>query len=132
MARLKAFLVVPKVSTGHIASIMAIWEVMVAKPSAGTRRLTMPQSRASSAEIGRLLKMNSVARPSPIRAGSSRETPESGTSPIPVNPTVNFALSAAIRKSQASAIPNPAPATVPLIAAMTGFSISLIFKMRGL
>ena len=55
--------------------------------------------------------------------GSVIDRPESAVRPIPVNAGAKRTPPAAIRKSQAKAKPMPAPAHVPLIAAMTGFGI---------
>ena len=64
---------------------------------------------------------NSVARPSPMMRGSSHAAPMSAPErPTRTNRNAIFADSAATRMSQAVAITAPAPATVPLSAAITG------------
>ena len=53
-------------------------------------------------------------------------------SPMPVNAGANFTPDAATLRSHANAKPIPAPAHVPLIAAITGFGIVARLCTMGL
>ena len=76
--------------------------------------------------------MSSLARAVPTARAREADSPESGVSPMPVNAVANRAPCAAIRRSQASARPSPAPAQVPLIAASTGLAIVASAVISGL
>ncbi len=63
--------------------------------------------------------------------GRVNDSPLSGTRPIFTNAVVNDALSATMRKSHAQAIAKPAPAAMPLTAAMTILAELMIAVMNG-
>ena len=61
----------------------------------------------------------------------NHEPPASGTSPMPMKPGTNDAVSAATRTSQAQANESPAPAAAPFTAASTGFSSARTSRTFG-
>src|SRR3989337_1300559 len=94
--------------------------------------LMSPQSNAWLAGMVALLKASSAALPNPTRRGRKRDTPESGTKPMPAKPTVKREFSDAMRRSHARAIPSPAPAAGPLMLALIGLGVLLICRIKGL
>ena len=100
--------------------------------SSATTSLASPYDSASAESIGRPRRRSSDARDNPTAFAKVMETPESGTRPIPRNAVANFARSATMRRSQASAIPSPAPAQAPLTAAITGFPSLVSVRTIGL
>ena len=73
-----------------------------------------------------------MARAPPTRRGSVHETPLSSVSPTFAKAIRNPALVDASRRSQAKARPAPAPAAIPLTAAITGLGIVASASTIGL
>ena len=94
--------------------------------------MTRPISSAADALTGSARIASAVARACPISRGSVQDAPVSSASPTLANASRNFALSAAIRKSQAKLSDAPAPAAMPLTAAITGLGIVARARQIGL
>ena len=86
----------------------------------GRPRSTSPMARASSALTCRPLQMSSFARARPDEPWQSLCRPSPGITPSSVSGCPDAQLSAAMRRSHASASSRPPPSATPLIAAMTG------------
>ena len=99
---------------------------------AGTTRLTSPRRSAASASSGSVVKIISAARAAPTRRGRNHVEPVSGTSPTRPKTSMKLAPSAQMRRSQASASEQPAPAATPLMAPMMGLSSRRMARMSGL
>ena len=84
------------------------------------------------AERSTYVLVSSLALAAPTARTRVADRPESQVSPIAVNAVANLAPAEAIRRSQASAMPRPAPTQVPLIAAITGLSMVAMLDTIGL
>ena len=92
----------------------------------------MPMRNASWASTGSASSIISIARPYPINRGRVHDAPESADSATLAKAIRNLALSEAIRRSQANARDAPAPAAVPLTAAITGLGMLVTVLISGL
>ena len=98
---------------------------------AGTTWFTSPMRSARCASTGSVLKIISAARAWPMSRGRNQVEPLSGTSPTRPKTWMKLAPSAAMRRSQASASEQPAPAATPLMAPMIGFSSRRMARISG-
>ncbi len=95
-----------------------------ASASSATTSLASPMRTASAASTRVPSISISVARPSPTSCGSRNIPPSGAMMPRLTHDSMKYALSAAMRKSQASASSQPAPTAGPLTAATVGLGHS--------
>src|SRR5213596_2248521 len=106
---------------GPLAAMVVAISVAVARAwPLGTRRLTRPAARASSAFILRPVKISSLASGAPRIRGSSWVPPMPGKMPSVVSGTPNTAVSLATMKSDRIASSQPPARAKPSTAAITG------------
>jgi hypothetical protein len=99
------------------------------RSGSGTSSLTMPHRYASCAAISFPVRIYPLAMDSGMRL-ARRCTPPvvAATTPTPGSGSPKRACSVAIRMSHASAIANPPPEAMPLIAAIRGFELLVHFS----
>ena len=93
---------------------------------------SIPSFRLSPRSVCRRSWRGPSARAMPTRCGRSHVPPESGTRPIFTNAWMKLAERAASTRSQAIARLAPAPAAVPLTAAITGNGNACRRRISGL
>ncbi len=94
--------------------------------SAGSARLTRPMRAASSPRTRRAENSRSRACAGPTSRASSHDRPHSATSPRWANDVVSTVSVFMKRRSHASTIGTPIPATGPLMAAITGLGTDIM------
>ena len=88
--------------------------------ASGTTRATRPERSASAASIMRPVRHMSIALALPTARVSRCVPPMPGMTPSLISGWPNFALSAAMMKSQCMASSQPPPSAKPATAAITG------------
>jgi hypothetical protein len=119
-------------AVGPAASRLASSAARGPASSSGTTAVNSPAALARSASSGSASISNSAARAAPASRCSVQEAPESAPRPTRAKAMSRLARCAAILKSQASASDAPAPAALPLTAAITSLGMVMIVMMIGL